>query len=43
MSDEVRSLLDERFDCTAMPPTRVKGKAAPIQTWCVDSRLRNVP
>lgn len=36
VSDEVRQALDDRFGLRAMVPTRVKGKAEPIQTWHVE-------
>ncbi len=43
VTDEIRHLLDERFDGRAMVPTLVKGKAEPIQIWCVEGQLKAAP
>jgi adenylate cyclase len=35
VTDEVRSVLGDRFLMTAMPPADLKGKSRPVLTWAV--------
>jgi class 3 adenylate cyclase len=37
VTDEVRSVLGDRFLMTAMPPADIKGKSRPVLTWAVQS------
>jgi len=37
VTDDVRSVLGDRFPMTAMPPADIKGKSRPILTWAVQS------
>ena len=37
ITDDIRRLIGDEFDLQPMPPSIVKGKAEPIQTYCVES------
>jgi hypothetical protein len=37
ITDDIRRLIGDEFDLQPMPPSIVKGKAEPIQTYCVGS------
>jgi adenylate cyclase len=37
VTDDVRSVLGDRFLMTAMPPADIKGKSRPVLTWAVQS------
>ena len=37
VTEDVRSVLGDRFRMAAMPPADIKGKSRPIQTWAVES------
>lgn len=37
VSDDIRAALHDQFRLRAMPPTLVKGKVEPIQTWLVEA------
>ena len=37
ITDDIRRLLGDEFDLQAMPPSIVKGKGEPIQTYRVES------
>ncbi|MCY7306955.1 MAG: adenylate/guanylate cyclase domain-containing protein [Rhodoferax sp.] len=40
VSDDIRAALHDQFRLRAMPPTLVKGKAEPIQTWYLEPHAK---